>query len=225
LQASVSFDAYMDFITKEDRWMTIISQGLSIVLPIIIVSYAVGGLCEAFFAIVRRHEISEGFLVTGILFALVLPPTIPLWMVAVGVAVGVVISKELFGGSGMNIVNPALACRAFLFFGYPGRMSGSIWVGDNPTTVRQSLVTMNKEANTTSLDGYSQATSLTQFNVTPEIKRIHIDAIATNNLGKDVGTYETIQKHFVQWNEAGAHNATLGELTQEQMKSFVTTPI
>lgn len=225
LTASQSLSQYFAFAGKNDRWMTILKEGISIVMPIVIVSYAVGGFWEALFACVRGHEISEGFLVSGLLVPLVLPPTIPLWMVAVGVSAGIVLGKEVFGGSGMNIVNPALACRCFLFFGFPGRMSGSIWVGSNPTTVRNSLVKMNQGAGKSSLDGYTQATPLNQFNVTQDIKRVHVDAIATNNLGQDVGTISTIKEHFNQWNEVGAHKATFGELTREQMQNFVTSPL
>lgn len=102
--------------------------GLLKVLPIIIVAYAAGGFWEALFAVVRKHEINEGFLVTGILYALILPPTIPLWQVAVGISFGVVIGKEIFGGTGMNVLNPALTARAFVFFAYPAQMSGdSVW--------------------------------------------------------------------------------------------------
>lgn len=102
--------------------------GLMKVLPIIIVTYAVGGLWETVFAVIRKHEINEGFLVTGILFALTLPPTIPLWQVAVGISFGVVIGKEIFGGTGMNVLNPALTARAFIFFAYPAQMSGdAVW--------------------------------------------------------------------------------------------------
>ena len=226
IAAKNSLQDYIQFASKDNRWMTFWLEGGKIVIPIIIVSYAVGGMWEALFACVRGHEISEGFLVTGILYALILPPTIPLWMVAVGVSLGVVLAKEVFGGSGMNIVNPALACRCFLFFGFPGRMSGSIWVGSNPTVVRESLIKMNKDAGIEgSLDGYTQATKLAQFNISPEIKRIHVDAIATNNLGNHVGTIDTIEKHFNQWNEFGQHSATLGQMTQDQMQSFVTSPI
>ncbi len=103
--------------------------GLLKVLPIIVVSYAAGGFWEVLFAVVRKHEINEGFLVTGMLFALILPPSIPLWQVAVGISFGVVIGKEVFGGTGMNILNPALVGRAFLFFSYPAQISGDyIWV-------------------------------------------------------------------------------------------------
>jgi len=220
-----SWNSYWDFAFKDNRYLTFIQEGLRIFLPLALVSYAVGGIWEALFAYFRGHEISEGFLVTGILYVLILPPTTPYWMAAFGVSAGVILAKEVFGGSGMNIVNPALACRAFLFFTFPGRMSGDVWVGLNPTTTGQSLVKMNQDAQTSSIDGYSQATRLARFNVTPEIKSIHVDAIATNNVGTDVTTIETIQKHFSQWNDLGQHKATIGQLTQEQMQQFVTSPL
>jgi Na+-transporting NADH:ubiquinone oxidoreductase subunit B len=97
-------------------------------LPAMLVTYAVGGLWESLFALVRRHEINEGFLVTGMLIPLTLPPAIPLWQVALGTGFGVVIGKEIFGGTGMNILNPALTARAFLFFAYPAQISGDVWV-------------------------------------------------------------------------------------------------
>ena len=97
-------------------------------LPVTIVTYASGGVWEALFAQVRGHEINEGFLVTGMLIPLTLPPTIPLWQVALGTSFGVVIGKEIFGGTGMNILNPALTARAFLFFAYPAEISGKVWV-------------------------------------------------------------------------------------------------
>jgi Na+-transporting NADH:ubiquinone oxidoreductase subunit B len=225
LSSSLSFDGYLQFVAKDDRYLTIIKLGLTALLPLILIAYAVGGFWEAVFACVRGHEISEGFLVTGILYVLILPSTIPYWMAAVGVSVGVVLSKEVFGGSGMNIVNPALACRAFLFFTFPGKMSGDIWTGTNPTTIRQSLVQMNQEAKTTAIDGYTQATKLAQFNVSQEIKRIHVDAIASNTLGENVGSHEAVQKYFDKWNAAGSHEATLGQLSQEQLRSFVTSPL
>jgi Na+-transporting NADH:ubiquinone oxidoreductase subunit B len=97
-------------------------------LPVLFVTFFVGGNCEVVFAIIRKHEINEGFLVTGMLFPLILPPTIPLWQVALGIAFGVVVGKEIFGGTGMNILNPALTSRAFLFFAYPGQISGDrVW--------------------------------------------------------------------------------------------------
>ena len=111
-------------------------------LPVFLVCNAVGGFWEALFSMIRRHEVNEGFLVTGMLFPLTLPPTIPLWQVAVGISFGVVIGKEIFGGTGKNFLNPALTARAFLYFAYPVEITGDrIWVA---------------------VDGYSRATPLGQ---------------------------------------------------------------
>jgi Na+-transporting NADH:ubiquinone oxidoreductase subunit B len=109
-------------------------------LPIYITTFVVGIAWEILFAIKRGHEINEGFFVTSILFALICPPNIPLWQVAMGISFGVVIGKEVFGGTGKNFLNPALAGRAFLFFAYPAQMSGdAVW---------------------TAVDGYTGATAL-----------------------------------------------------------------
>jgi len=97
------------------------------VLALIAVSYAVGGAVEVLFALVRKEEINEGFLVTGLIFPLILPPALPLWMAGVGIAFGVAVGKELFGGTGRNLFNPALVGRCFLALGYPASMSSN-WV-------------------------------------------------------------------------------------------------
>ena len=103
--------------------------GLWKVLPLLVVSYGVGLLIEFIFAVIKGHEVEEGYLVTGMLVPLIVPIDLPLWMLAVAVAFGVVIGKEVFGGTGMNILNPALTIRAFLFFAYPTWMSGDkVWV-------------------------------------------------------------------------------------------------
>lgn len=103
--------------------------GLYRVLPMYLVVFTVGGLFEGLFAVIRKHEINEGFLVTGFLIPLTMPPTVPLWMLAIATIFGVVIGKEIFGGTGYNIFNPALTARAFLFFAYPSKMSGNIpWI-------------------------------------------------------------------------------------------------
>jgi Na+-transporting NADH:ubiquinone oxidoreductase subunit B len=99
------------------------------VIPLLVVSYGVGLLIEFIFAVIKGHEVEEGYLVTGMLVPLIVPVDLPLWMLAVAVAFGVVIGKEVFGGTGMNILNPALTIRAFLFFAYPTWMSGDkVWV-------------------------------------------------------------------------------------------------
>ena len=109
-----------------------ILHGALYYLPVLLVTFLIGGHCEALFAAVRKHEINEGFLVTGMLFPLTLPPTIPLWQVAVGIAFGVIVGKEIFGGTGMNILNPTLTARAFLFFAYPAEISGKQGMGGGP---------------------------------------------------------------------------------------------
>lgn len=101
--------------------------GAIAVVPILIVSYAVGLITEFIFCVVRNHPVSEGYLVSGMLIALVMPPTIPLWQVALATIFAVVIGKEAFGGTGMNILNVALTARAFLYFAYPTNISGDVW--------------------------------------------------------------------------------------------------
>lgn len=102
--------------------------GAAYFLPIYFVTFVVGGFWEVLFATVRRHEVNEGFFVSSILFALILPPTIPLWQVALGITFGIVVGKEIFGGTGKNFLNPALTGRAFLYFAYPAQISGDqVW--------------------------------------------------------------------------------------------------
>lgn len=115
-------------------FMDVFSHGLWKVIPMIIVSYAVGLGIEFAFAIWRGHEVNEGYLVSGLLIPMVMPVDFPLWMLAISVAFAVVVGKEAFGGTGMNIFNPALLARAFAFFAYPTFMSGDkIWVSDAST--------------------------------------------------------------------------------------------
>ena len=138
---NVGYQHFLSLSESADFWQNFLF-GLKKVLPIIIVSYAVGLGIEFYFAQVRGHEINEGYLVTGMLIPLIVPPDIPLWIVAVAVAFAVIFGKEVFGGTGMNVVNPALLARAFLFFAYPGDMSGDkVWIAEKA-------------------DGYSGATPL-----------------------------------------------------------------
>ncbi|KIX31773.1 Na(+)-translocating NADH-quinone reductase subunit B [Mannheimia haemolytica] len=126
-------------------WGTKMLLGATYFLPIYLTVFAVGGFWEVVFAMVRKHEINEGFFVTSILLALIVPPTLPLWQAALATTFGVVVAKEVFGGVGKNFMNPALAGRAFLFFAYPGQISGdAVWVA---------------------ADGFSGATALSQWAV------------------------------------------------------------
>jgi Na+-transporting NADH:ubiquinone oxidoreductase subunit B len=117
-----------------------IVHGAMYFLPVYVVTLVAGGIWEVLFSVVRRHDVNEGFFVSSILFALTMPPSVPLWQVALGISFGVVIGKEVFGGTGKNFLNPALTGRAFLYFAYPATMSGdSVW---------------------TAVDGFSGATAL-----------------------------------------------------------------
>lgn len=157
-QANGVYAANPDLLAAQDNWrLALISlfagfdpgslwdnlvHGAAYFLPIYLVTFVVGGFWEVLFASIRRHEVNEGFFVTSVLFALACPPSIPLWQVALGISFGVVIGKEVFGGTGKNFLNPALTGRAFLFFAYPAQMSGdAVW---------------------TSVDGYTGATALSQ---------------------------------------------------------------
>ena len=122
------------------NWWHNLVYGAVFYVPIYLVTFVVGGVWEVFFALKRGHEINEGFFVTSILFSLIVPASIPLWQVALGITFGVVIGKEIFGGTGKNFLNPALTGRAFLFFAYPAEISGDfVW---------------------TAVDGFSGATTL-----------------------------------------------------------------
>ncbi|MCB1116152.1 MAG: NADH:ubiquinone reductase (Na(+)-transporting) subunit B [Chlamydiia bacterium] len=216
LKASETFGGYFAF-GKEHFW-PIVSKGLIAFVPVMLISYAVGGFWEVLFAIIRRHEVSEGFLVTGMLFALILPSTIPYWMVAAGVSAGVVIGKELFGGTGMNILNPALVCRAFLFFTFPTKMTGPIWVGTNPTEIAQSIRQMNEASG--EIDGITQASLLSRFNMSNDVKRIHVDAIGSAyNISPK--TKPVIDHQLKAWKKG----VTLSTLTDAERKQFVITPL
>ncbi|MFK5947628.1 MAG: NADH:ubiquinone reductase (Na(+)-transporting) subunit B [Methylococcales bacterium] len=115
-------------------------HGALFFLPIYMVTLAVGGVWEVLFATVRGHEVNEGFLVSSMLYTLILPPDIPLWQVALGISFGIVIGKEVFGGTGKNFLNPALTGRAFLFFAYPAAISGdAAWVGVDGYTMATPL--------------------------------------------------------------------------------------
>ncbi len=140
-------------ISPEAGWGSKMLLGATYFLPIYATVFIVGGFWEVLFCIVRKHEVNEGFFVTSILFALIVPPTLPLWQAALGITFGVVVAKEIFGGTGRNFLNPALAGRAFLFFAYPGQISGDlVW---------------------TAADGFSGATALSQWSQGGEAQLVH----------------------------------------------------
>jgi Na+-transporting NADH:ubiquinone oxidoreductase subunit B len=158
--------------------------GLKLVLPIVIVAYAAGGLVEAAFAVIRKHPINEGFLVTGMLIPLVVPATLPLWQVALATIFAVVIAKEVFGGTGMNILNVAMTARAFLYFAYPAQISGDqVWtyLGDKAP-----------------IDGFSGATALAvAYNAGVEGQPV-TQALAEHNTALGDGLF-SFMNMFIGW--------------------------
>lgn len=130
-------------LTSSSTWASKMALGAVFFLPIYLVVFTVTTIWELLFSVVRGHEVNEGMFVSTILFALIVPPTLPLWQAALGISFGIVVAKEVFGGVGRNFMNPALAGRAFLFFAYPAQISGDlVW---------------------TAVDGYAGATALSQW--------------------------------------------------------------
>lgn len=131
---NIGYQHFLSFGESPDH-LTMFLYGFFKMLPIIIVTYAVGLGLEIVFAQIRSHEVNEGFFVSGLLIPMIVPPETPLWQIAVAVIFAVIFGKEVFGGSGMNIVNPALTARAFLFFAYPSDMSGErVWISEMADT-------------------------------------------------------------------------------------------
>ena len=146
----------------ERTWVENLIFGAKTIIPIIVVTFVAGAFWEILFAIVRKHEISEGFLVTCALIPLTMPPSIPLWQLFIATSFGIVIGKEIFGGVGMNIFNPALTARCFIFFSYPSKISGDmVWlVGPDGYSGATAL---SVPASTNSADAVSLLDGITQF--------------------------------------------------------------
>ena len=221
LTASLSFTGYAQFASL--YWTSILQKGLIAFLPLLLISYAVGGFWEALFAVVRKHEIAEGFLVSGMLYPLILPPTLPYWMAALGISVGIVLSKELFGGTGMNILNPALTCRCFLYFAFPAAMTGAVWAGNNVEVVRTSLLQMNEQAALSPIDGYTQASALAVYNMGGDgVKRIHVEAIAAHRWQEPSLLLPFIEGQLKQFKTG---SAKIDSLTATELTQFLTSPV
>ena len=146
----------------ERTWIENLIFGAKAIIPIIVVTFVAGAFWEILFAIVRKHEISEGFLVTCALIPLTMPPSIPLWQLFIATSFGIVIGKEIFGGVGMNIFNPALTARCFIFFSYPSKISGDmVWlVGPDGYSGATAL---SVPASTNNADAVSLLNGITQF--------------------------------------------------------------
>jgi len=192
-------------------------RGCKIFLPSLFLIYFTGSIIEIFFASLHRKTVSEGFFVTGILFALILPPTLPYWMIIFGVAVGLILGKELFGGTGMNIFNPALVCRCILYFSFSCYMSGNIWVGNNQFNVQKNVVAYNNELKTTSANAISTASALNVAELPNSITRLQIDGMGLIYT-YDVGLREVLIERLKKFNPS----LSIDNISTTQIIDFVT---
>ncbi len=148
------------------NWFWHILHGALYFVPIFLVTNIVGGTWEVLFCCIRKHDLNEGFLVTGMLFPLTLPPTVPLWQVALGISFGVVIGKEVFGGTGKNFLNPALTARAFLYFAYPLQIIGDkVWVAGVDSYSGPTLLTTMGSIQTVEVGGESFRNTVQSLNL------------------------------------------------------------
>ncbi len=166
-------NAYLSVGVTDASFVQCFLEGAVYVIPLLVITMLAGGFWVGLFAQLRKHEVAEGFLVTGFLFPLIVPANLPWWQLILGVSFGVVIGKAVFGGVGMNVLNPALTGRAFLFFAYPAQISGDVWVAKPyvkdaagklnrywQTTVPQDKLQAFFDGSATTVDGYSGATAL-----------------------------------------------------------------
>uniref|UniRef100_UPI00186533D3 RnfABCDGE type electron transport complex subunit D n=1 Tax=Candidatus Similichlamydia epinepheli TaxID=1903953 RepID=UPI00186533D3 len=196
-QSTTSLTNYFRFCFQMPRTMKIVWAGLSCVIPIVLTSCIFSFLTDWICSKLRNRHQSNWWLVTGLLFALAMPPTIPLWMVAFGITAGTLLSKEVFGGTGMNIFNPALVSRCFLVLSFPGNFCGNVWIAPTAHAVQNAIATITKHVNTTS-DAISGASPLGQLALTKEVLNIHLEAI-TSYLRPDLVTpSEHLSKLFEQ---------------------------
>lgn len=179
---NVGYQHFIAIGQPEAGLLDMIIVGAIQVLPVVVVSYAVGLSVEFAFSVIRQHPINEGFLVTGMLIPLVMPPDIPLWQVALATIFAVIIAKEAFGGTGMNVLNVALTARAFLYFAYPSQISGNVW----------TYIGADNQA----LDGFTGATPLALGATTVETGEKVVTSLASYGQGWADGLYSFSNMFF-----------------------------
>ncbi len=215
ITASTSTLSYFQFLFT--HFFSFFWEGCMLFIPQLIIIYATGGLIEIFFASLKRKAASEGFFVTGLLFALILPPTLPYWMTIFGVSVGLILGKEIFGGTGMNIFNPALICRCILYFSFPSYMTGNIWAGSNSFVTSKNLITYNKEINPKSYDTITTASCLNISELPSTISRLQIDGLSLA-FKNDVGLKKELVEKLFSFNP----KLHIDSLTSSELIDFVT---
>ncbi len=215
IEASKSIFSYLSFVSS--HFFLFFFAGCKLFLPQVIIIYVTGGLIEIFFASLHRKTVSEGFFVTGILFALILPPTLPYWMTIFGVSVGLILGKELFGGTGMNIFNPALVCRCILYFSFPSYMTGNIWAGSNSFITAKNTAAYNQMLETGPYDTITTSSPLTISELPMSVTRLQIDGIALSYT-KDVKLKKELKKSLLDFNK----KLSIDSLSVAENIDFVT---
>ena len=213
-KASETITGYIRFVTI--HFWPILWEGAKLFIPALFFVYASGGLVEAIFATIHKKPITEGFLVTGLLITLIIPSTLPYWMIIVGTSIGLTLGKGLFGGTGMNILNPALVCRCFLFFTFPAYMSGEVWVGTSSFKVKKSILEMTQKTSSPYLTSQS---SLSISSPAPYVKKLHTDTIRIQR-GSNLKSKPEIEKILNKYDPS----LKLESLTDRQLMDFVTSP-
>ncbi len=198
LESSASVLSYYHFLYS--HFAVFFFEGCKLFIPQLLLIYLTGGIIELIFASIRKKEVSEGFFVTGILFALILPPTLPYWMTVFGVITGLILGKEVFGGTGMNIFNPALVCRCILYFSFPSYMTGNIWVGSNQFAVAKNVIQYNQQLHPDSYDTITTASPLNLVELSSSMTRLQIDATALA-FTKDIGLKAEVAKRLSSFNK------------------------
>ncbi|MCH9621089.1 MAG: Na(+)-translocating NADH-quinone reductase subunit B [Chlamydiia bacterium] len=215
INASQTISGYFSFLFS--HFFTFFIAGCKIFIPQLILIYVTGGIIEIFFASLHRKTVSEGFFVTGILFALIIPPTLPYWMTIFGVSIGLILGKEIFGGTGMNIFNPALICRCILYFSFPSYMTGNIWVGNNQFNVAKNVVQYNVNLKTNSFDTITTATQLNISELPNSVSRLQLDGAALAYT-QDVKLKNTLKERLHKFNP----NLLIDNLSTTDLINFLT---
>jgi Na+-transporting NADH:ubiquinone oxidoreductase subunit B len=197
LMMSTSTFGYFSFLI--DNFFPFFLEGCKLFIPKLILIYFVGGLVEIFFASLHRKTVSEGFFVTGILLALILPASLPYWMTIFSVVVGLVLGKEVFGGTGMNIFNPALVCRCIVYFSFPSYMTGNIWVGENSFSSAKNLASYNNQMGK-NYDSITTASALNIMELPNSISRLQIDGVALS-FTKNIKLKDEIKEKLKAFNK------------------------
>lgn len=215
IEASKSILSYASFVCS--HFFLFFFAGCKLFLPQVIIIYITGGIIEIFFASLHRKTVSEGFFVTGILFALIIPPTLPYWMTIFGVTTGLILGKELFGGTGMNIFNPALICRCILYFSFPSYMTGNIWAGSNQFITAKNVAIYNNTLEKGSYDMITTATPLAIAELPDSVTRLQIDGIALS-FTKEVKLKKELKEKLSSYDK----ELSLETLSTTQNIDFVT---